>query len=192
MEKLGRNFYLLDNTIEIAKKLLGKILVHCTEGYTISGRIIETEAYLHNDPACHASRGMTKRNEAMFGKAGRAYVYLTYGNQHCLNIVTQPQGIPEAVLIRALLPLEGIDIMIRNRRKSRMEDLCSGPAKLTQALGISLELNKEDLLGDRLFVLDDGTYVGPIFCKPRIGIKVATDKPWRFYPVQYARWVSKR
>jgi len=191
MRKLGREFYLLD-TVEVAQRLLGKILVHCTDQGVVSGRIVETEAYLRDDPACHASRGMTRRNKAMFGDPGHAYVYTTHGNRCCLNVVTQPQGIPEAVLIRALIPLEGIEIMQVNRGRSCLEDLCSGPAKLTQALGITLDLNEEDLLGDRLFVVDDGTQVETIVSKPRIGIRVATDKLWRFYPAELTRWVSKR
>ncbi len=190
MEKLSRDFYLMD-TLKVAVELLGKILVHRTGEGVVSGRIVETEAYLRDDPACHASRGMTDRNATMFGNAGHAYVYATYGNQYCLNLVTQPIGVPEAVLIRALVPLDGIELMLRNRA-TRLENLCSGPAKLTQAMGITLELNGEDLIGERLFVVDDGADVGPVVSRPRIGIRVGTDKLWRFYPVQFAQWVSKR
>ena len=189
MKKLNRDFYLQD-TVEAAKALLGKILVHNTENGILSGRIVETEAYLHNDPACHACRGMTKRNRIMFGDPGHAYVYFTYGFHYCVNFVTQPHGIPEAVLIRALEPLQGSEIMKQNRNKENLRDLCSGPGKLTQAMMIDLELNGEDLLSDRLFVIDEQFEVGEIAAVPRIGIKEATDKLWRFYPTRFREWVS--
>ena len=191
MSKIDREFYLRD-TVDVARSLLGKVLVHQTSGGVVSGRIVETEAYLHNDPACHASRGMTPRNEAMFGEPGHAYVYFTYGFHYCLNFVTQPQGVAEAVLIRALEPLDGIELMRRNRGKASVKDLCNGPGKLTQALGIDKSLNGEDLLGERLYVLDDATDLGEIVARPRIGIKVATEKLWRFYPSLYRQWVSRR
>ncbi|MGC8862298.1 MAG: DNA-3-methyladenine glycosylase [Armatimonadota bacterium] len=191
IRKLERDFYLQD-TVDAAKSVLGKVLVHQTPDGAISGRIVESEAYLHNDPACHACRGMTARNRAMFGEPGHAYVYFTYGNHYCLNFVTQPVGVAEAILIRALEPLEGIDIMRRNRGTDRLEDLCSGPGKLARAMGIDLSLNGEDLLGDRLYVLDDGVDLGPVVARPRIGIKEATDRLWRFYPERCIRWISKR
>jgi len=191
MGKLGRDFYLQD-TVEAARSILGKVLVRRIPEGVISGRIVESEAYLRDDPACHACRGMTRRNRTMFGEPGHAYVYFTYGNHYCLNFVTQPLGIAEAILVRALEPLDGIDIMRRNRRRDRLEDLCSGPGKLAEALEIDLRLNGEDLLGDRLYVLDDETDPGPIVSRARIGIKEATDKLWRFYPERYAKWVSKR
>lgn len=190
MKKLDREFYLQD-TVDAAKALLGKVLVHKTEKGVLSGRIVETEAYLHDDPACHASRGMTKRNEVMFGEHGHAYVYFTYGFHYCLNIVTQLRGIPEAVLIRALEPLQGIELMQQNRNKENEKDLCSGPGKLTQAMMIDIALNGEDLLSDRLYVLDDRLDIGEIKARPRIGIKEATDKLWRFYPARYQDWVSR-
>jgi DNA-3-methyladenine glycosylase len=191
IQKLGREFYLRD-TIEAARAALGKILVHVTPEGMISGRIVETEAYLRDDPACHACRGMTARNAAMFGEPGHAYVYFTYGNHYCLNFVTQPAGVAEAILIRALQPLEGIDLMRQNRGMDRLENLCSGPGKLAQALGIDLSLNGEDLLGDKLYVLDDRLDPREIIARPRVGIREAADKLWRFYPAQYAPWVSKR
>ena len=189
--KLSRDFYLQD-TVQTAKALLGKVLVHKTAEGVLSGRIVETEAYLRDDPACHACRGMTRRNEVMFGDPGHAYVYFTYGFHYCLNFVTQPNGIAEAVLIRALEPLEGIEIMKRNRRKESLHDLCSGPGKIAQALGINKALNGEDLLSDRLYVLDDPIEVGEIVARPRIGIKEAVDKLWRFYPLRCKEWVSRR
>jgi DNA-3-methyladenine glycosylase len=190
MNKLNRDFYLQD-TLAAAKAALGKIIVHETPEGIISGRIAETEAYLHNDPACHASRGKTPRNTVMFGPPGHAYVYFTYGFHYCLNFVTQPEGIPEAILIRALEPLDSIELMKRNRGKDRLEDLCSGPGKLTQAMGIGKSLNGADLLGGTLYVLDDGFDACKIISRPRIGIKEATDELWRWYPESLKRWVSK-
>ena len=181
----------MQETREVAQALLGKVLVHNGPDGTISGRIVETEAYLHDDPACHASRGKTKRNGIMFGEPGHAYVYFTYGFHYCVNFVTQPKGIPEAVLIRALEPLDGIDTMMRNRNRTTEKDLCSGPGKLTQALGIDLGLNGEDLLSDHICVIDDITEPGEIIARPRIGIKLAAEELWRFYPVKYKEWVSR-
>ena len=172
--------------------MLGKVLVHHTDDGVFAGRVIETEAYLKDDPACHASRGKTKRNSMMFGEPGRAYVYFTYGFHHCLNFVTQPTGVPEAILIRALEPLEGIALMQRNRNKERILDLCTGPGKLTQAMGISVELNGEDLTGDRLYIVDDGFDAGEVVARPRIGIREATDELWRFYPASCAGMVSRK
>lgn len=190
MRKLERDFF-LEDTIVVAREVLGKVLVHVTAGGTVSGRVVETEAYLHNDPACHASRGMTKRNRVMFGEPGRAYVYFTYGFHYCLNFVTRAEGVPEAVLVRALEPLDGIQIMMRNRGRERLEDLCSGPGKLTQALGVGIELDGEDLLGNILYVMDDGTDPGPVVSRPRIGIREAVHEPWRFYPERFKHWVSR-
>lgn len=190
-QKLAREFYLQD-TIHAAKAVLGKLLVHVTDEGVLSGRIIETEAYLHDDPACHASRGMTPKNQVMFGEPGHAYVYFTYGMHYCVNLVTQPKGIPEAILIRALEPIDGIELMQRNRNKTRLEDLCSGPGKLTQAMGIGGDLNGEDLLSNKLFVIDDDFEPGPVISLPRIGITQAVHEPWRFYPASEIRWVSRR
>ena len=190
MEKLGRQFYRRD-TVEAARVLLGKILVRETPDGVISGRIVETEAYLHGDPASHSTRARTPRTEVMFGESGRAYVYFTYGFHNCANIVAHPDGVSGAVLLRALEPLGGIELMRHNRDRSSVEELCSGPGKLAQAMDIDVSLSGEDLLGDRLYVIDDGTDVGEIVARPRVGIKVATDKLWRFYPTRYRKWVSK-
>lgn len=189
--KLERDFYLQD-TLQAARAVLGKVLAHRTVDGLLTGRIVETEAYLRDDPACHGSRGMTPRCRTMFGDPGHAYVYFTYGAHYCLNLVTQPAGTPEAILIRALVPLEGLEAMKRRRNKEREAELCSGPGKLTRALGIDGALDGEDLLGDRLYVLDDGADQGAIIARPRVGIREAADKPWRFYLEQYADWVSRR
>jgi DNA-3-methyladenine glycosylase len=189
--KLPISFYNQD-TISLAKSLLGKVLVRVSEGGVLSGRIVETEAYLHDDPACHASRGITNRNKPMFGEPGYTYVYFTYGFHHCLNIVASPKGIAEAVLIRALIPIDGIDIMQKNRNKENLKDLCSGPGKLTQALGINKTNNLTKLTSDIIFLADDGYKIKEIIEKSRIGIKEAVDKPWRFYPAELIEWVSKK
>jgi DNA-3-methyladenine glycosylase len=200
MGKIDRDFCLQETTAA-ARGFLGKVLVHESPRGRMAGRIVETEAYTSDDPACHACRGLTKRNAAMFGEPGHAYVYFTYGFHHCLNFVTQPKGIAEAVLIRALEPIEGIDLMWEQRQKgthpfsTQQRDaspfLCSGPGKLTQAMGIDLSLNGADLLGDVLYVLDDSPDLGEIVARPRIGIKEATDRLWRFYPSNFRQWVSK-
>ena len=189
--KLRRAFY--DRpTLDVARDLVGKVLVHSRRGVRASGVIVEVEAYVgESDPACHAAPGPTLRNAPLYSVPGHAYVYLNYGI-HCLvNIVTEADGSPAAVLIRALGPLEGIAVMRRRRaraikgRKRRpasaigVHDLCRGPGNLTMAMGITLAENRVDLLGDRLFVEDRGIEVGPIAWGPRIGIRVGTETPWR-------------
>ena len=137
---LPTGFYLQDAP-SVAQKLLGQVLVHETSQGRISGIIVETEAYLSaNDPASHSCRrGRTKRNASMFGPPGTSYVYLIYGIHYCFNAVCQPQGVGEAVLVRALQPLEGIAYMQHNRRSGTKQELTNGPGKLTQALGIDLD-----------------------------------------------------
>lgn len=190
MEKLGREFY-SRNMVEVAKAVLGKILVHQTADGIVSGRIIETEAYAQGDPASHSTRGRTPRTHVMFEEPGHAYIYLIYGFHYCLNLVSHLPGIAGGVMIRALEPLDGIELMKRNRGKENVCDLCSGPGKLTRAMAIDKSLYGEDLLGDRFYILDDDTEAGEIVARPRIGIKVGMDKLWRFYPVKYREWVSK-
>ena len=188
----AREFF-LQPTIEVAKQLIGKGLAHCTSEGVISGMIVETEAYLTDDPACHASRGMTPRNQAMFGPPGHAYVYKVH-MQHCINAVTQPEGVAEAVLIRALFPLEGTELMQRNRGLDDLRALCSGPGKLTTALGIDTSLNGCDLLAGSVLILEpehDGREL-ELVQTTRIGINVASDKPWRFYSKAHERWVSRK
>jgi len=186
---LPRDFYLMP-TIEAARALIGKILVHRTSDGILSGRIVEAEAYLRDDPACHASRGMTRRNSVMFGPPGHAYVYFTYGMHFCLNAVTQPENVPEAVLIRALEPILGIEIMKRNRGSDDLRNLCSGPAKLTQALGIGRDHNGIDLTEGCLLIVEGDRPIRRIVQTTRIGIKLAAEKPWRFYSDDHAEWVS--
>lgn len=190
MRKLDREFYRRD-TIEAAHVLLGKILVRQTDRGTMSGRIVETEAYVFGDPASHSTRGRTPRTEVMFGEPGHAYVYFIHGMHNCMNIVSHPDDLPGGVLLRALEPLDGIELMQHNRGKESIADLCSGPGKLTKSLDIDTSMRGEDLLGDRLYLVDDGTDVGEIIAKPRIGVKRAAHLLLRFYPVRYRQWVSR-
>ncbi len=191
--KLPRSFY--DRpTLDVARDLLGKVLVHDRRGVVTSGAIVEVEAYVgESDPACHAAPGPTARNAPLYGPPGHAYVYLNYGI-HCLvNVVTEADGWPGAVLIRALDPLDGLSVMRRRRsqpakgRRARPRvriadhDLCRGPGNLTMAMGIGLEENRADLLGDRLFIVDGERHGDTIAWGPRIGIRVGVDSLWRAY-----------
>lgn len=172
-----------NDTLILTRLLLGKILVHHSgEGLT-SGIIVETEAYLQDDPACHASRGMTKGNAMMFSPAGYAYVYFIYGNHFCFNVVGGKKGVGEAVLIRALEPLEGIELMAKRREKARkLTELTNGPGKLCAAMAIGREHNGVFLTETPLFIAE-GVEVddSAIASAPRIGISKAKEKEWRFY-----------
>ena len=185
--KLPARFY-RRSTTDVAVDLLGKVLVRRLDGGLLSGMIVETEAYVGpEDLACHASKGRTARTEVMFGPPGRAYVYLIYGMYHCLNAVTGPRGHPAAVLIRAIEPLEGQELMRRHRgRVKRDIDLCSGPGKLCQALAIDRALNRSSLSGRSLWVEDRSLDPGPIARSPRIGVDYAGEyraAPWRYFAV---------
>jgi DNA-3-methyladenine glycosylase len=190
-KKLPRAFYNRP-TLKVAKDLLGKYLVVNKNGKRLSGKIVETEAYIgSDDPASHAYRGMTRRNEIMFGNPGYAYVYFAYGMYHCLNFVTEKKGYPAAVLIRALEPIDGIEVMTKRRRKEKLEDLTSGPGRLCQALGIDRNLYGADLCGKTIYVEDRGKKTGAIVSTSRIGIDQGKDKKWRFY-IKNSRFVSRK
>ncbi len=184
---LNRGFYSRD-TATVAKELIGKLLVKKYQDRQISGIIIETEAYYgENDPASHAFRGRTPRTEIMFGKAGLAYIYFCYGMYYMLNVVTEREEIPGAVLIRALLPISGTDIMSKQRNTGDIKKLVNGPGKITIALCIDLNDNGRDLtctgnLPGDLTIHDLGTEQcsNNILQTPRIGISSAKEKYLRF------------
>ncbi|MFM8659124.1 MAG: DNA-3-methyladenine glycosylase [Candidatus Nitrosotenuis sp.] len=179
--RLGREFYSQD-TILVAKQLLGKTLVRKIDKTIVSGIIIETEAYRQSDdPASHAYRGMTERNHAMFGMVGHAYVYFTYGMYHCVNVVARNnKHSAGAVLIRALLPKSGINSMMKYRKTNDIDNLTSGPGKLTIALDITKKQYGEDLVNSKSLYITDGITVSKIKSSPRIGIRVGTEKRWNF------------
>ena len=173
-EPLPRDFYARD-TLAVARDLLGCVLVHESPEGRVEGRIVEVEAYQgEDDPACHAAAGRTTRTEPLYGPPGHAYVYLIYGMYHCLNAVTRPPGRPSAVLIRALEPVEGLEIMRRRRgwaRNGRPDrDLTNGPGKLSRSFGLSLEHNRLDLTGRRLWI-EPGRPSERVAWTPRVGIR---------------------
>jgi DNA-3-methyladenine glycosylase len=171
-------------TLDVARDLIGKVLVHRTPGGTAAGMIVETEAYIgEDDPACHAAPGPTARNAPLYGPPGVAYVYLNYGLHHLVNAVTEGEGHPAAVLIRALEPLDNVGLMTKRRapdgRRIERVHLCRGPGNLTRALGISLAENRLSLSDSRLRIEDRGLSTGEVSWGPRIGIRVAAKRPWR-------------
>jgi DNA-3-methyladenine glycosylase len=184
-KKLPRSFY-SRSTLQVAQDLIGKVLVRNFHGRRLSGKIVETEAYVGpHDLACHASKGHTPRTSIMFGPAGYAYVYMIYGFYFCLNVVTERKGYPAAVLIRAVDPLENLDFMRQLRNNpERDTNIASGPGKLCMGMSIDKRLNGEDLLGPTLWIEDRHLDSGPILTSPRVGVDYAgeyKDKPWRFY-----------
>ncbi|MGC1853372.1 MAG: DNA-3-methyladenine glycosylase [Solirubrobacterales bacterium] len=161
----------------VARELIGCRLFFEGRG----GTIVEVESYERDDPACHAYVGLTKRTEVLFGPPGRAYVYLSYGIHSLLNAVAEPEGEAAAVLIRALEPTAGIEEMRARRGKRPDTDLCSGPGKLTEALGIDLDANNADLTVDPFLLLPPQPgWSGTVVSGPRVGITKAVERPWRF------------
>ena len=172
---------------DVARDLIGCTISH---GET-AGMIVETESYHAEDPACHAFGGPTPRSSVLFGPPAHAYVYLSYGIHSLLNFVCEPEGEAAAVLIRALEPKEGVETMRARRSVERLEDLCSGPGKLTEALRIGLDLNGVPLDGGPIEVrARSGSAVPAVVTGPRIGITKATEHPWRFCAAG-SRFVSK-
>lgn len=193
MEKLERSFY-RKTALVLAKDLLGKYLVLHNNNEKLVGKIVETEAYMgFNDKAAHTYNGRrTPRVEAMYGEEGHAYVYIIYGMYNCFNVVAAEKDIAQAVLVRALEPIEGFEIMSLNRfkktfnqlKKSQIIGLTSGPGKLCGAFGITREMNGEDLTGDRLYICAGEEEKFDIIETTRVGIdyaEEAKDFPWRFY-----------
>lgn len=161
---------------EVARDLLGCIVVHGSA----SGRIVETEAYHQIEPACHAYVGVTERTRTLFGAPGTAYVYRSYGIHALLNAVCEDVGTGAAVLIRALEPLTDIDVMFARRRVALERELCSGPGKLTQALGVGLQLNDTSLVDGPVRIVGPATHAAEVVTSTRIGITKAVELPWRF------------
>ncbi len=195
-DRLEPGFFLRP-TEELARSLIGCCLVNEGAGKRVVGRIVETEAYLgRDDPASHSHRGVTKRNRSMFGTQGTAYVYLIYGMHLCLNVVSGPEGVGEAVLIRALEPIEGLELMGERRGRTEVHELCSGPAKLTVAMGVTREHDGVDLSAGDL-ELRSPTSFGVwdedrprLHEGPRIGITKAADLPLRYW-LEGSSWVSR-
>ena len=175
--RLPPSFY--DRSVhEVARDLIGCVVRH---GET-AGRIVETESYHMEEPACHAFAGVTERTRTLYGEPGRAYVYFSYGVHSLLNAVAEPEGVGAAVLIRALEPVDGIEVMRARRGLERAEELCSGPGKLTQALDIGLSLNASSLVDGPIELLtrEPGAREPRVVTGERVGITKAVELPWRF------------
>jgi len=201
MKKLDREFYNRD-TILVARELLGKILVHEINGQKLSAKIVEAEAYMGiTDKAAHSYGGRrTSRVEVMYGKPGFSYVFIIYGMYYCFNTVTREEGTPQAVLIRAAEPVEGVALMAENRfkksydqlTKSQIKNLTNGPGKLCGALLIDKKQNGEDLCGNKLYIEEGANEKFNIISAKRVGIdyaEEAKDYPWRFY-IEDNKYVS--
>jgi DNA-3-methyladenine glycosylase len=198
MSKLNHFFYRRSDTLQIAKDLLGKFLFSKINGELTGGLIVETEAYVGiEDKACHAyANRRTPRTEVMYSQGGVTYVYLCYGIHALFNIVTNTVDEPHAVLIRAIEPTVGINIMLQRRKKTKLEaSLTAGPGSLTQALGITCLHNNLDLMGEVIWIEEREQKIKSenIICSPRVGINYAAEfvhKPWRFR-IADNKWVSK-
>lgn len=185
-ERLGAAFF-ARSVHQVARELVGCRLHHGECG----GTIVETESYERDDPACHAYAGLTERTEVLFGPPGRAYVYLSYGIHSLLNAVAEPEGEAAAVLIRALEPDTGMAEMRARRGQRADHDLCSGPGKLTEALGVGLDANGADLAREPFAILPrEPGWGGEIVTAPRVGISKAVERPWRFC-LAGSRFVSR-
>lgn len=199
--KLKKSFYSGHDTLNLAKQLLGCELVHESEDGLTSGIIVETEAYLQNDPACHAFWKRTPRNEPMFLPAGMAYVYQIYGIYYCFNVVSAEKEVGEAVLIRALEPKEGIHLMTQRRKELgvskklnyNLKDLCSGPSKLVQAMGITKSQSRNSLTEGNLYIKHSVPSDFSTFVTTRIGIAEGkgNELPYRFY-IENNSFISKK
>ena len=197
--KLGRSFYARDETLLVARELLGKrLVVPAEDGARVSGLIVETEAYMGpEDKASHAYAGRrTARTEMMYARGGTVYVYFIYGLHHQFNVVTGTEGVPHAILVRALEPVEGVDVMRARRGLEDVRRLTSGPGKLCQALALDRSYNGEDLTRTRAWIEDAGRTLTPreIARGPRVGIDYAQEyaaRPWRFW-VKGSPYVSRK
>jgi DNA-3-methyladenine glycosylase len=187
LRPLPRRFCARDS-IELARDLIGRVLVRETAGVRMAGRIVEAEAYRPDDPASHSFRGPTPRNATMFEGPGLAYVYISYGMHHCVNVTA---GGGAAVLLRALEPLEGLEEMARRRGVADLRLLCAGPGRLSQALGITVGDDGADLTRRGGLWLAAGEPSATVVVSRRIGITVAMEQPWRFTE-ESSRFVSRR
>jgi DNA-3-methyladenine glycosylase len=180
LQILPWEFYAQEAAV-VARQLLGKQLIRETAEGVMAGMIVETEAYRsHDDPGCHAARGKTDRNAPMFERGGLAYVYFIYGMHHCFNVVTGPEGKGEAVLIRALAPLQGIPLMMKNRRQEKVPQLCNGPGKLCQAFGIDMDVNCWNLQQKPLYIVR-GEDIRNVTVTTRIGLTRGSHLLLRYY-----------
>lgn len=183
MKILKKAFY-QQSTLHVAQNLLGKIVVRIWNGHMLSGIITETEAYLGLiDPASHAYKGQTERNKALFGPVGHSYVYFTYGNHHCLNLVAREKDMPAGgVLLRSIVPIEGIEMMKKLRHTDKISNLTNGPGKIGQALHLTLADNHIDVTKRGALYVTEGPKINPtdIIATPRIGISKAKEMLWRF------------
>lgn len=179
--RLGRRFYARP-TLEVAEALLGRTLVHETDEGAVGGRIVEVEAYLGpDDPASHAAAGHTRRNASMWGEPGHAYVYFTYGMHYCLNVVTERAGFPAAVLIRALEPTLGLDLMRRSRLHLPDRLLLSGPGRVCAGLGLTRAHDGIDLVTGPLWIGRSRRLAGQVSRSTRVGIQKGVERPWRLF-----------
>jgi DNA-3-methyladenine glycosylase len=194
--KLPESFYLEPDVVKVAKNLLGKFLVTDLRGGLTSGMIVETEAYSWRERGCHAYQGKkTNRNAVMFGPGGVSYVYLCYGMYELFNVVTNEDGVADAVLIRAIEPADGQDVMLNRYKAKSIKRITSGPGKLTKALGITRKHNFEHLTADKIWIEERGIEVKPSqrIASARIGLNFESPDallPWRF-TIKGSEWVSR-
>lgn len=186
---LPKEFY-SQKVEELANKLLGCELVHKTKDGITAGIIVETESYHQTDEASHSYKGRSPRTEAMFGPGGHAYIYFTYGMHWCFNVTAEAAGIGAGVLIRALEPTQGLELMAKRRNMTKVRNFCNGPAKLTQAMGITKGDYGKSLYKSNLYITAPKIEDFEIGLGPRIGISRAIDKPWRFW-IKDNKFVSR-
>lgn len=178
---LSESFFNGKTVEELANALLGCELIHETEEGVTAGIIVETESYHQTDEASHSYKYRSARNEIMFGPPGHAYIYFTYGMHWCFNVVAEPEGVGAGVLIRALEPTRGIDLMKKRRGRDNLHELCNGPAKLVQAMGISKADYGKALYKGNFYLAEQKIQGFEVNSGPRVGISKAREKPWRFW-----------
>lgn len=192
IDRIPQDFY-DQPTLDIARSLLGKYLIRPCDQNLLVGKIVETEAYIgEDDPACHAAVGKTSRNEVMYGPPAYAYIYFIYGMYYCLNVVTEKEGFPAAVLLRALEPIAGFDIIKQNRQTEKIYHLTNGPGKICQAFKLDRNFNGENLRGNKLYIgIGEEIRGDNIAQTARFGIKKGIEHRWRFY-IKDSLYVSQK